>query len=127
MPKVENIELVIADYKKEYRRVTGKTCPEVLIKRAWIVVGQVSFRPEGLVNALEKLTKRNDFENHSNDNAVNSDFYLITKDKVELQNIVNRLLNLTTVSPEEMKVVKECVDKAIVELDDVVNRHVMFN
>ncbi len=127
MAKVENIEEVIAEYKREYRRVTGKTCPEVLVKRAWINVGNVSFRPEGFVTALEMLKKRPAVDKHSEDVEVNTDFAELVTAKANLISIMNKLLTLKTIPAEEFKSVKEGVDKALVEIDDLIERNVMFD
>ena len=126
MPKVENIEQVIADYKKEYRRITGNTCPEVLIKRAWINVGVVSFRPEELVQGLESLRKRPDFKDAATDIQAIEDFQTLTNAKSNLMAIQNNLLSLRTIPSDDMEKVCEYIGKTIDEIDDSINRNVMF-
>lgn len=126
MAKVENIEEVIAEYKREYRRVTGKTCPEVAVKRAWINVGNVSFRPDGFVAALEVLKKRPAVDKHSEDVKVNEDFATLVKAKADLVSMMNSLRNLNTVTAEQMENANDFIAKAIDEVDVVIEKNVMF-
>ncbi len=126
MAKVENIEEVIAEYKREYRRVTGKTCPNVEVKRAWINVGNVSFRPEGFVTALEMLKKRPAIDKHSDDVKVNEDFATLAKAKADLVSIMNKLRSLNTVDAEFVENATDFIAKSVDEINILIEKNVMF-
>lgn len=126
MAKVENINEVIADYKREYRRVAGKTCPNIEIKRAWISVGSVSFRPEGLVDALKTLKERPDFENHAADTKVNNDFVELKNIKEQLIAITGRLRGLQTINEDTTENTTDYIGKSIDEVDSIIEKNVMF-
>lgn len=124
--KIKDLELSFGDYKKEYRRVTNQTCPEITVSRAWIKVGDISFRPDEFVFALEKLKRRPQFSEHKNDEMTNNDFLAIQAFKKEIINQQSRMLSLETIPPADVKNIKEYLDKCIVEVEVLEKRYSMF-
>jgi hypothetical protein len=126
MAKVENLDLVIADYKKEYRRVMGVACPEVSIKRAWISVGEVSFRPDEFVKAVERLRTRPDFSKHSEDISNIEDYVEIQKAKNGITSTLNKLLSLNNVNSDEFGALKLNLEKSLEEIVKVEKKYCLF-
>ncbi len=128
MAKVKIIDMTdnFGDYKLHYRRVTGNQCPEIVVKKAWILVGDISFRPDEFVDALEKLKQRPDFKDHVKDVESNKDFINIQQAKLVLLHQLNNLLGLKTISPDEMKNVSDWVQKSIAELEMIEKRYALF-
>lgn len=124
--KDERDRQIIADYKAQYRRVTGKQCPEVEIKKAWIKVGNVSFRPDEFVREIEILRERPDFKDHVND-VQNIKLYAeLNSRRNELVNMLNQTNSIQGFTSDYFVKINEFVNKAIEEINDIIERKVLF-
>ena len=58
MNKTDNFEQLKSEYTSAYEMVNKKPCPEIIKAKAWIKVGEISFRPDGFEKSLRTLQLR---------------------------------------------------------------------
>lgn len=122
----ENNRQMIADYKLQYRRVTGKQCPEIELKRAWISVGIVSFRPPEFEQEIKVLQSRPDYKDHATD-VENIRLYLeLNSRRVELIDTLNKINLIQSLPAEYFLKTNEFLNKSIEEITDIIERKVLF-
>lgn len=124
--KEEKDRQLIADYKSHYRRVTGNQCPEVSIKKAWTSVGNVSFRPAEFESEIKSLASRPDFKDHTSDVDNINLFIALNKKRTELLNTLNELNQIQGLDSQYLEKTNEYVNKAIEEINDIIERKVLF-
>lgn len=124
--KEEKDRQLIADYKSQYRRVTGNVCPEVSIKKAWVSVGNVSFRPPEFEQEIEILKKRPDFKDHVSDIQNIELFVSLNQRRTELIETLNKLNSTPNLTSDYFVKTNEYVNKAIEEVNDIIERKVLF-
>lgn len=124
--KIKDLNDSFGDYKLHYRRVNGKSCPEIIAKKTWIQVGDVFFRPDDFVQALERLKKRPDFEKRNEDISNIEDYVSIQKAKNDITSTLNKLLSLNNVNPDEFSALKLNLDKALDEIEKVEKKYCLF-
>lgn len=124
--KEEHDRQMIADYKAQYRRVTGQPCPEVEIKKAWIKVGNVSFRPDEFSAEIEILKSRPEHKNHISDLENIRLFSELNARRVELVEMLNKTNSIQGITPDYFVKINEFINKAIEEINDIIERKVLF-
>lgn len=124
--KEENDRQMIADYKAQYRRVTGKQCPEVEIKKAWIKVGNVSFRPDEFLQEIEILKSRPEHKDHASDVENIQLFSELNSRRLELIDTLNKTNSIQGITSDYFVKTNEFVNKAIEEINDIIERKVLF-
>lgn len=124
--KEENDRQMIADYKAQYRRVTGKQCPEVEIKKAWIKVGNVSFRPDEFLEEIEILKARPEHKDHASDVENIQLFSELNSRRLELIDTLNKTNSIQGITSDYFVKTNEFVNKAIEEINDIIERKVLF-
>jgi len=124
--KEESDRQMIADYKLQYRRITGNQCPEIEIKRAWIAVGKVFFRPDEFLQEIENLKKRPEHKDHASDVENIRLFTELNSRRLELIDTLNKINSIQGVSADYFIKTNEFVNKAIEEIDDIIERKVLF-
>jgi hypothetical protein len=125
--KIKDLENEFGDYKLHYRRTSGEKCPDIVVKKAWIQIGDVYVRPDEFVDMLERLKKRPDFEKRDSDKTNIHDFATLQKAKSDLTGTLNSLVSgMKNVNPEEFGIVQDCVEKSIKEIDRVIKKYTLF-
>jgi hypothetical protein len=123
LKKTEQQEQMIAEYKQNYRRVTGETCPTIKVEKAWIKVGEISFRPKDFEQALAVLKTRLPIERKGEATNVIEDFDSIQSILSTLNDLEKKALSLNTVPAEEMDKVSEHIEFLRKKFNDTQLRH----
>lgn len=124
--KIKDLADSFGDYRLHYRRVTGNQCPEIVAKKTWIQVGDVHFRPDDFVQALERMKNRPDFEKRNEDISNIQDYAEVQKAKNNITSTLNKMLSLNNVNPEELGALKLNLDKALEEIIKVEKKYCLF-
>lgn len=54
----ENFQDYAKAYREAYEKKSGKVCPPIIQLKTWIKVGEISFRPDEFVQAINNLKDR---------------------------------------------------------------------
>lgn len=114
MSKIDNFEQLKGDYQSAYEMVNKKPCPEIIKAKAWIKVGDVSFRPDDFEKSLRTLQLRcsNDNEKRQDvENKLTIDSDLLNQAKISLTQSLEKLKQLTICEGSEIENIKEMLEK----------------
>lgn len=54
----ENFQDYAKSYREAYEKTSGKVCPPIVQLKTWVKVGDISFRPDEFVQAINNLKDR---------------------------------------------------------------------
>lgn len=114
MSKIDNFEQLKGDYQSAYEMVNKKPCPDIVKAKAWIKVGDVSFRPDDFEKSLRTLQLRcsNDNEKRQDvENKLTIDSDLLNQAKISLTQSLEKLKQLTICEGSEIENIKEMLEK----------------
>lgn len=128
MNKVDNFEQLKGEYQSAYEMVNKKPCPEIVKAKAWIKVGDISFRPDGFEKSLRMLQLRcsNDGETKRDiESKLAIDLELLNQTKQTLQQSLDKLKKLTVCEGMEIENMLEMLEKCEVLVDLSKKRNVI--
>lgn len=128
MNKVDNFEQLKGEYQSAYEMVNKKPCPEIIKAKAWIKVGDISFRPDGFEKSLRMLQLRcsNDGETKRDiESKLAIDLELLNQTKQTLQQSLDKLKKLTVCEGTEIENMLEMLEKCEVLVDLSKKRNVI--
>ena len=114
MTKTDNFEQLKSDYTSAYEMVNKRPCPEIVKAKAWIKVGEISFRPDDFVKAIEKLQLRCNGDGESRkevESKFSLELDLLNEAKTNLQQTLDKLKKLTLCDGVEIENMKEMLEK----------------
>lgn len=114
MNKTDNFEQLKSEYMSAYEMVNKKPCPEIVKAKAWIKVGEISFRPDGFEKSLRTLQLRcsNDGEVRRDvESKLSLDLDLLNQAKDTLKQSLDKLRNLTICDGIEIENMIDMVEK----------------
>lgn len=128
MNKVDNFEQLKGEYQSAYEMVNKKPCPEIVKAKAWIKVGDVSFRPDDFEKAVNKLKLRcsSDVEVKTDVLAkLATDELLLKETKDALNESLKNLKKLTICDGVEIENIKEMLEKCELLIDVSKKRNII--
>lgn len=128
MNKVDNFEQLKGEYQSAYEMVNKKPCPEIVKAKAWIKVGDISFRPDGFEKSLRMLQLRcsNDGQTKQDiESKLAIDLELLNQTKETLQQSLDKLKKLTVCEGMEIENMLEMLEKCEVLVDLSKKRNVI--
>lgn len=128
MSKNDNFEQLKGEYESAYEIVNKKPCPEIVKAKAWIKVGDVSFRPDDFERSLRTLQIRcsNDGEKRREiESKLSIDSDLLEQAKNSLKQSLEKLRNLTICEGTEIENMKEMLEKCELLIDVSKKRNVI--
>lgn len=114
MSKTDNFEQLKSEYISAYEVVNKRPCPEIVKAKAWIKVGEISFRPDDFEKSLRTLQKRgsNDGETRREvESKLSLDLELLNQTKDSLKLTLDKLKKLTICDGIEIDNMKEMLEK----------------
>jgi len=120
MNKTDNFEQLKSEYTSAYEMVNKKPCPEIIKAKAWIKVGEISFRPDGFEKSLRTLQLRcsNDGETRRDvESKLALDLDLLNQTKETLKQSLDKLRKLTICDGIEIENMVEMIEKC----DDLID------
>lgn len=114
MIKTDNFDQLKSEYTNAYEMVNKKPCPEIIKAKAWIKVGDISFRPDDFVKAIEKLKMRCNGDGETRrevESKFSLDLDLLNQAKNNLQQSLDKLKKLTLCDGVEIENMKEMIEK----------------
>lgn len=114
MSKTDNFEQLKAEYINAYEVINKKPCPEIVKAKAWIKVGDISFRPddfEKAVNTLKLRCSSNAEVKSDVESKLASDLVLLNQTKESLKASLEKLKSLTLCEGTEIENMKEMIEK----------------
>ena len=128
MEKVEQFENLKAEYINAYEVVNKRPCPEIVKAKAWIKVGDISFRPDDFEKAVNTLKLRcsSDVEVKKDvESKLATDLVLLNETKDSLIQSFERLRSLTLCDGTEIENMKEMIEKCQNLIDVAKKRNVI--
>ena len=114
MSKTDNFEQLKSEYISAYEMVNKKPCPEIVKAKAWIKVGEISFRPDGFEKAVNilKLRCSNEGEvRRDMESKLSLDNELLDQSRTNLNQTLDKLKKLTLVDGIEIENMIEMLEK----------------
>jgi hypothetical protein len=114
MSKTDNFEQLKSEYVSAYEMVNKKPCPEIVKAKAWIKVGEISFRPDNFEKAVNTLKLRCSNEGEVRkemESKLSLDNELLNETKTNLQQTLDKLKKLTLVEGIEIENMIEMLEK----------------
>jgi lipopolysaccharide biosynthesis regulator YciM len=128
MSKTDNFEQLKAEYISAYEMVNKKPCPEIVKVKAWIKVGDISFRPDDFEKSLKTLQLRSSNNGEIRkevESKLNLDVQLLDQSKESLQETLNRLKKLTLCEGIEIENMIEMLEKCNTLIDVSKKRNIV--
>jgi hypothetical protein len=114
MSKTDNFEQLKSEYISAYEMVNKKPCPEIVKAKAWIKVGEISFRPDGFEKAVGVLKLRCSNEGEVRrdmESKLSLDSELLDQTRTNLNQTLEKLKKLTLVDGIEIENMIEMLEK----------------
>jgi hypothetical protein len=114
MSKTDNFEQLKSEYISAYEMVNKKPCPEIVKAKAWIKVGEISFRPDGFEKAVNVLKLRCSNEGEVRrdmESKLSLDSELLDQTRTNLNQTLEKLKKLTLVDGIEIENMIEMLEK----------------
>lgn len=128
MNKSDNFEYLKSEYVNAYEMINKKPCPAIVKAKAWIKVGEISFRPDDFEKAVNKLKIRcsNDTElRNEYENKLSLDNDLLNEAKNNLKQSLEKLNALNLCDGVEIENIKEMLEKCEILVDSSKKRNVI--
>lgn len=128
MSKTDNFDVLKGEYQSAYEMVNKKPCPEIVKAKAWIKVGDVSFRPDDFEKSLRTLQLRcsSDGEKRREvESKLSLDSEMLDQAKSSLKQSLEKLRNLTICEGTEIENMKEMLEKCELLIDVSKKRNVI--
>jgi hypothetical protein len=128
MNKGDNFEQLKAEYISAYEIINKKPCPEIVRMKAWIKVGDISFRPDDFEKATKTLKLRSSSESEVRkemESKLSLDNELLDQTKNNLKQTLEKLKKLTLVEGIEIENMIEMLEKCDNLIDVSKVRNVM--
>ena len=128
MNKTDNFDQLKIEYINAYEMINKKPCPEIVKAKAWIKVGEISFRPDDFEKAVNKLKVRcsNDGEKRREvESKLSLDTELLNQAKNSLKQSLDKLNSLNICDGVEIENIKEMLEKCEVLVDVSKKRNVI--
>jgi hypothetical protein len=114
MSKTDNYEQLKSEYISAYEMVNKKPCPEIVKVKAWIKVGEISYRPDDFEKSLRNLQLRcsnKGEERREIESKLSLDLELLNQTKDTLRQTLDRLKKLTICDGIEIENMTEMLEK----------------
>lgn len=128
MSKNDNFEVLKGEYQSAYEMVNKKPCPEIVKAKAWIKVGDVSFRPDDFEKSLRTLQLRCSADGEKRrevESKLSLDSEMLDQAKSSLKQSLEKLRNLTICEGTEIENMKEMLEKCEMLIDVSKKRNVI--